>query len=135
MAVDSCRQRRASEGTDWAAVKRAYVSDGLAVRDICRRFSIKAQTLYRRAAKEGWPRRRNGAARQSAGRASVMLLDRLRRLAEDQMSDIEAERAARTRPAGPTRQAHDVRLLGELMGLIERMAAVERDRRVADNGQ
>ena len=77
---------------DWEAVRQAYVNQDTPVRDICRAHGIFSQALYRRAGKEGWPRRRE-PREDAEARKTWKLLTRLRRLAKDQIDQIETRRA------------------------------------------
>lgn len=109
---------------DWAAIRRAYVSRDTAVRDICQAHGIHSQALYRRASKEGWPRRRESQS-DAEQRQTLQLLARLRRLAEGQIDEIETRRAATTDPSLPSEPERDARALTALAKLIEHIAAIE----------
>lgn len=108
---------------DWAIIRQAYADRRLAVRDICRDHGIHSQMLYRRAEAEGWPLRR--ARRGDCGqRKSARMLDRLRRIAERQIGEIEARRAAASGPASPGDAERDARALTALARLIEHVEAI-----------
>ena len=127
------KQASDAPATDWAAVRRAYVNDGVAVREICRIHAIQAQTLYRRARQEGWPRRRPSEGDGSED-ASLRLLARLRRIAEDQIAEVEARRATRAGATPSGEPERDARILNELVKLIERIAAIEAKHQVRRDG-
>ena len=106
---------------DWPAIRQAYVGQQTSVRAICQHHGIHSQALYRRAGKEGWPRRREkqGDAEQ---RQSLQLLARLRRIAKAQINDIEARRKDAAAPREPER---DARALTALAKLIEHVGDLE----------
>ena len=119
--------------TDWPAIRQAYVGQEASVRDICRRHKIHTQALYRRAGKEGWPRRRETTI-DAEQRQSLQLLARLRRIAEGQIDEIEARREARTGPAPAGEPERDARALTALAKLIEHVAAIEAKHQVRRDG-
>jgi transposase-like protein len=122
-----------SPTTDWEAVRQAYVNQSTPVRDICRTHGIFSQTLYRRAGKEGWPRRRE-PREDAEARKTLKLLARLRRLARDQIDQIEARRADTQDRSSPADAERDARTLTALAKLIEHIAAIEAKHRVRRHG-
>jgi hypothetical protein len=113
-----------SLATDWEAVRQAYVSRSIPVRDICSTYGIFSQALYRRAGKEGWPRRREPRDDAEA-RKTLKLLARLRRLATGQIDQIEARRAGHADGSSSGNAERDARALTALAKLIEQIAAIE----------
>jgi hypothetical protein len=124
MTSASSRSDSAAAIPDWAAIRQAYVSRETPVLDICRAHGIFSQTLYRVADKEGWPRRRESRS-DAEQRRTRQLLARLRRIAESQIDEIEARRAARTDTSSPGEPERDARALMALAKLIEHVAAIE----------
>jgi transposase-like protein len=120
-----------SDGTDWEAVRHAYVAQRIPVRDICRDHGIFSQALYRRAGKEGWPRRRE-PREDAEARKTLKLLARLRRLAKGQIDQIEARSAGKTDSPGEAER--DARTLTALAKLIEHIAAIEAKHQVGRHG-
>lgn len=118
---------------DWSAVRHAYVDQGMPVREICRIHGIYSQTLYRQAAKEDWPRRRERRCDAEA-RDTLQLLGRLRRLADGQIAEIEARRAAKQGPTSPGDAERDARGLTALAKLIEHISAIEAKHQVRRDG-
>lgn len=123
----------ASLTTDWEAVRQAYVNHGTPVRDICQAHGIFSQTLYRRAGKEGWPRRRE-PREDAEARKTWKLLSRLRRLAKGQIDQIEARRAAKPDVSTSADAERDARALTALAKLIEHIAAIEAKHQVGRHG-
>ena len=121
------------EVPNWAAIRHAYVAQGTPVRDICRAHGIYSQTLYRIAGKEGWPRRRERQGDAEA-RKTLQLLARLRRLANGQIDEIEARRAAKPSMSSPGEPERDARALTALAKLIEHVAAIEAKHQVRRDG-
>jgi transposase-like protein len=124
MTCASSRSDKPAAAADWAAIRQAYVSQDMTVRDICQTHAIHSQTLYRRAVKEGWPLR-HGSHGDAEQRQTLQLLARLRRVAERQIDDIEARRAARTDLSAPSEPERDARALTALAKLIEHIAAIK----------
>ena len=118
---------------DWEAVREAYVNHSTPVRDICSAHGIFSQALYRRAEKEGWPRRREPRDDAEA-RKTWKLLTRLRRLAKGQIDEIEARRAGNSDVSSPADAERDARALTALAKLIEHIAAIEAKHRVKRHG-
>lgn len=129
---DSGMADRPTAAHDWEAIREAYVSRDVAVRDICRLHGVHSQALYRKADKEDWPRRRESQA-DAEQRRTLQLLARLRRIAEGQIDEIEARRAARTDPSSPNEPERDARALTALAKLIEHVAAIEAKHQVRRN--
>ena len=119
--------------TDWEAVRQAYVNQDTPVRDICSAHGIFSQALYRRAGKEGWPRRREPRDDAEA-RKTLKLLTRLRRLAKGQIGQIEARRAGNAEMSSPADAERDARALTALAKLIEHIAAIEAKHQVGRHG-
>lgn len=119
--------------TDWEAVRQAYMNQSIPVRDICSTHGIFSQTLYRRAGKEGWPRRREPRDDAEA-RKTLKLLARLRRLAKGEIDQLEARRAGTSDVSSPANAERDARALTALAKLIEHIAAIEAKHRVGRNG-
>lgn len=119
--------------TDWDAVRQAYVNQDTPVRDICSAHGIFSQTLYRRADKEGWPRRRE-PREDAEARKILKLLTRLRRLAKGQIDEIEARRAGKPDVSSPADAERDARALTALAKLIEHIAAIEAKHQVGRHG-
>jgi transposase-like protein len=122
-----------SPETDWEAVRQAYVNHGTPVRDICQAHGIFSQTLYRRAGKEGWPRRRE-PREDAEARKTWKLLTRLRRLAKGQIDQIEARRAGKPDVSTSADAERDARALTALAKLIEHIAAIEAKHQVGRHG-
>ena len=122
-----------SDKTDWESVRQAYVDQGTPVRDICREHGIFSQALYRRAGKEGWPRRRE-PPEDAEARKTLKLLARLRRLAKGQIEQIEARRAGVTDFSSPADAERDARALTSLAKLIEHIAAIEAKHQAGRHG-
>jgi transposase-like protein len=122
-----------SPTTDWEAVRQAYVNQSTPVRDICQAHGIFSQALYRRAGKEGWPRRREPREHAEA-RKTLRLLGRLRRLAKGQIDQIEARRAGKSDRSSPAGAERDARALTALAKLIEHIAAIEAKHQVGRHG-
>ena len=133
MTIASSRSDKPAAAADWAAIRQAYVSQGMSVRDICQTYAIHSQTLYRRAGKEGWPLRRESHS-DAEQRQTLQLLARLRRIAEGQIDEIEARRAARTNLSSPSEPERDARALTALAKLIEHIAAIEAKHQVRRDG-
>jgi hypothetical protein len=135
-ASDDCERPTETPGPeapDWAAIRGAYVARSVPVRDICQAHAIHSQALYRRADKEGWPRRRESRS-DAEQRRTLQLLARLRRIAEGQIDEIETRRAARTDPPSPGEPERDARALTALAKLIEHIAAIEARHQVRRDG-
>jgi transposase-like protein len=132
MTSASCQSDRAAAAPDWAAIRHAYVSQGVAVREICRSHGIHSQTLYRRAGQEAWPRRRE-SRNTAEERKTLRLLARLRRIAEGQIDEIEARRTTRTETS-PGVPECDARALTALVKLMEHIAAIEAKHQVTRDG-
>ena len=111
-------------GPDWPAIRQAYVSRDTAVRELCRLHGIHSQTLYRKAGKEGWPLRRESQS-DAEQRQTLLLLGRLRRLAEGQIEELEMRRARTADPSLPGEPERDARALTSLAKLIEQIAIIE----------
>ena len=115
---------------DWPAIRQAYVGKESSVRDICQSHGIHSQALYRRAGKEGWPRRREKRD-DAEQRQSLQLLARLRRIARAQIDEIETRRRDDAAPKEPER---DARALTALAKLIEHVAGLEAKHQVRRDG-
>jgi hypothetical protein len=122
-----------SPATDWEAVRQAYVNRSIPVRDICNTHGIFSQALYRRAGKEGWPRRRE-PREDAEARKTLKLLARLRRLARGQIDQIEARRAGKPDGSSSGNAERDARALTALAKLIEHIAAIEAKHQVGRHG-
>ena len=114
----------APSGPDWAAIRQAYENRECGVRALCRLHGIHSQTLYRKAGKEGWPLRRESPG-DAEERKTMQLVARLRRIAEGQIDEFEARRAARTELSSPSEPERDARALTALAKLIEHIGAIE----------
>jgi hypothetical protein len=119
--------------TDWEAVRQAYVNRSIPVRDICSTHGIFSQTLYRKAGKEGWPRRRE-PRNDAEARKTLKLLGRLRRLAKGQIDQIEARRGGKSNVSSPADAERDARALTALAKLIEHIAAIEAKHQAGRHG-
>jgi hypothetical protein len=108
------------------------VNRSIPVRDICCTHGIFSQALYRRAGKEGWPRRRE-PREDAEARKTLKLLARLRRLARGQIDQIEARRAGKADGSSGNAE-RDARALTALAKLIEHIAAIEAKHQVGRHG-
>jgi hypothetical protein len=122
-----------SSATDWDAVRQAYVNRSIPVRDICSTHGIFSQSLYRRAGKEGWPRRRE-PREDAEARKTMKLLARLRRLARGQIDQIETRRAGKPDGFSSGNAERDARALTALAKLIEHIAAIEAKHQAGRHG-
>ena len=127
MTFASSRSDDPAAGPDWAAVRQAYVGQGVTVRDICRAHGINTQMLYRKADREAWPRRRESMT-TAEERKTLRLLARLRRLAAGQIDAIEAHRGSRKDPE------RDARAVTALVKLVEHIMALEARHQVRRDG-
>ena len=109
------------------------MDSSISVRDICITHGIFSQALYRRADKEGWPRRRE-PREDAEARKTLKLLARLRRLARGQIDQIEARRAGKPDVSSPGDAERDARALTALAKLIEHIAAIEAKHQVGRHG-
>lgn len=118
---------------DWAEIARAYRAAERTVAEIAAKYGIAEQTIYRRAKREGWPKRaprraKSIAMAKSDPRRRVSLTRRLHTLVDRQIADIEqrrAEFAARGETPDPAGAERDARALASLTRTLEKLTELE----------
>lgn len=139
---------------DWAAIARHYASGTATVAEICARFGITRAALYRRARREGWPKRstRKASARAASAKpkaaakrapAAQRRRDMIARLyqALDQKMQLIEERIAQSAghagdamPVSAADNERDARTLNALFRLFERLTEMDDRLRGAGGG-
>jgi ATP-dependent exoDNAse (exonuclease V) alpha subunit len=120
------------DATRWADIASAYALGVLSVRQICAQHSISSTALYRRAAREGWPKRLHKAtarrqqerpAAPSARNDKANLIARLYRALERKMSEFEDKQSEGAASAAESER--NARTLNTMVRLFERLQAME----------
>ena len=118
---------------DWAEIARAYRAAERTVAEIAAEHGIAEQTIYRRARREGWPKRaprraKSVAMAKSGPQHRVSLTRRLHTLVDRHIADIEhrrAELAAQGGTPDPAAAERDARALVSLTRTLERLIELQ----------
>lgn len=104
---------------DWPEIEKAYCTSDLTVAEISQRFGLHRRTLYRRIEQEGWPHRREA-------KAGGNMLNRLKRIVERRMAEIERRAAVAGADHGQARLERATGGIASLLKLLEKIVELEK---------
>lgn len=105
----------------WGEIERAYVETDEEIRAIAARFSIAVATIYKRAAKCGWPRRRKkGQADVRAAIARQTLGERLFRVMIKKLEQLETRMESNAHGTAADRE-REMREIGAVVRGFEKV--------------
>lgn len=101
---------------DWITIRAEYESDDDTIIAISERHNVPTSTIYSRASREMWPRRRAHTTRRS------VLIGRMFALLEQQIQRLEIDMAKREHPEGSDKE---VAVLGNLTRNLEKLIELD----------
>ena len=109
----------------WAEIRAAYEGSDLAVAAIAEAYGVPTDTIYGRAKRGGWHRRRPraGAASAAAPLDRNLLIGRLFKAVERQIAEVERRFEG---SAPPSLEEKDARTLGALARTLELLIGLEK---------